>query len=141
MSAVPLILDADALAQLARRPGPRLRALLVVAERRDATVQVAAVTCAEVCRGRARTRSVEALLARRSTLPGAVEVVPTGFALARQVGAILHAASVRSTHLADAHPVALAVEAGGGVIATSDPTDLERLADAVPAVRVVVQAV
>lgn len=141
MSTTPLILDAEALSQFAGAPGLRLRALLAEAAARGSDVQVAAVTCAEVCRGRARTRSVESALARPAGMHGPVEVVPTGFALARQVGAILHAAGSDSQYLADAHPVALGVVAGGGVIATSDPNGLEWLADTVPAVRLAIRAV
>jgi predicted nucleic acid-binding protein len=141
VSTPPLILDAEALSQAAGTPGPRLRALLAEAERRGADVQVAAVTCAEVARGRDRTRALEARLARRGDGEGPIEVVPTGFALARHVGAILHAAGAGSEDLADAHPIALGVVAGGGVIATSDPEDLSRLADTVPAIRLVIRPV
>jgi predicted nucleic acid-binding protein len=138
---IPLILDAEALSQFAGTPSPRLRALLIEADRRHADVQVAAVTCAEVCRGRSRTRAVEARLARTVGSQGPVAVIATGFDLARQVGALLHAVGAGSELLGDAHPVALGVIAGGGVIATSDPDDLERLADAVPAIRLAIRAV
>ena len=41
---------------------------------------------------------------------------------------MLHEAGLGSEHLADAHVVACAVEAGGGLVLTSDAKDLERLA-------------
>lgn len=141
MNGVPLILDSAGLDQLAaERPSPRFRALVAEAERLGRDVRVAAVTCAEVCRGAARTRRVEAALARHGSRPTdqpAVDVVPTDLAVARQVGAILHAAGAGSADLVDAHSVALGVAAGGGVIATSDPDDIDRLAAGVPAVRLV----
>jgi hypothetical protein len=37
----------------------------------------------------------------------------------------------------DAHSVAIAAVYGGGIVVTADPDDIERLAAAVPAVRVV----
>jgi hypothetical protein len=41
--------------------------------------------------------------------------------------------------MADAHVVATAVEAGGGIVLTGDPTDIGRLAAAFP--NVVVEAI
>jgi predicted nucleic acid-binding protein len=48
--------------------------------------------------------------------------------LARLVGALLSEAGASSALFADAHPVAVASEAGGGAAATADPEDLGRLA-------------
>ena len=48
--------------------------------------------------------------------------------LARLIGALLTGAGASSALFADAHPVAVAVEAGGGVVQTADPDDLGRLA-------------
>ena len=48
--------------------------------------------------------------------------------LARLIGAILAEARASSVLFADAHPVGVAVEAGGGVVQTADPGDLARLA-------------
>jgi hypothetical protein len=50
------------------------------------------------------------------------------------VGTILHAAQAGSADIVDAHVVALAVEAGGGLVLTSDPADLERLTAPYPGV-------
>jgi hypothetical protein len=41
--------------------------------------------------------------------------------LARLIGALLAEAHVGSALFADAHPVAVAVESGGGVVQTADP--------------------
>ncbi|MGC1288500.1 MAG: hypothetical protein WA895_36740 [Streptosporangiaceae bacterium] len=52
----------------------------------------------------------------------------TDCGLARLIGALLAEAGAGSGLFADAHPVAVAVEDGGGVIQTDDPDDLTRLA-------------
>jgi hypothetical protein len=44
------------------------------------------------------------------------------------MGALLSGAAASSALFADAHPVAVAIEAGGGVVATADPEDVGRLA-------------
>jgi predicted nucleic acid-binding protein len=91
--------------------------------RRD--VAVATVTLAELYRGAGRNQALDALLAREHD---ALLLRDTDRALARLVGALLSEADAGSEQLADAHAVAVAVEAGGGVVATGDPQDLARLA-------------
>ncbi|MFT3851211.1 MAG: type II toxin-antitoxin system VapC family toxin [Ilumatobacteraceae bacterium] len=145
MSGPPVVLDSAGLATLAENPGhSRLRAVLAEAAARGRDVQVPAVVCAEVCRGMQRTRQVEAALARhtrdRADRP-AVEVVDTTFELARQVGAILHAAGAGTADLVDAHVLALCVRAGGGLVVTSDPADIARLSAATPAVRIIIATI
>lgn len=83
------------------------------------------VILAELYRGSDRNQTIDALLARESR---AIVLRDTDRALARLVGSVLAAAGDGSEHLADAHVVATAVEAGGGVVLTADPDDLERLA-------------
>jgi len=140
MTSPPLVLDSEALAALAEsRPPAKLRGLLTKAHDRNRPVLVPAVICAEVCRGVAHTRAVEAALERYETRRGdrpAVRCVDTDFELAKRVGAILHAAGSGSADLADAHVVAVCARFGGGIVATSDPDDMHRLAEAVPAIRV-----
>ena len=51
-------------------------------------------------------------------------------------GSVLGSAGVGSEMLADAHTVAAAVEAGGGVVLTGDESDIERLAAPYPNVQV-----
>ena len=65
----------------------------------------------------------------------AIRLIDTDFLLARQVGAILHAAGSGSADLVDAHVVAVCVAAGGRLVATSDPDDILSLASTVPATR------
>ncbi|MGI8752535.1 MAG: PIN domain-containing protein [Acidimicrobiales bacterium] len=137
----PLILDADGLDALSESPPPEaLRALLSEAWRRRSDVVVPALVCAECCRGTGRTRAIEAALSRhhgaRLSRP-AVRVVPTDFDLARRVGSILYGASAPTADVVGAHCVAVAATYGGGIVVTADPRDIERLASAVPAVRVV----
>ena len=82
---------------------------------------------------------LEAALARhdadRRERP-AVRLIDTDFALARQVGTILDAAGRSSEMVADAHVVAVCVPAGGGLVVTADPDDIDELAATVPAARV-----
>lgn len=138
---VPLVLDSEGLDALAEPIPPRpLRALLEEAFDRDRDVLVPAVVCAEVCRGPARTRRIEAAVARHSPRRAqrpAVTVIDTDFDLARWVGAVLHGARASSAYLVDAHVVAVCARRGGGIVVTSDPDDIARLADAVPSARIV----
>lgn len=138
---LPVVLDSDGLDALAStRPPTVFRALLEEALDRGREVLVPAVVCAEVCRAPARTRQVESALRRhgpdRRRHPP-VEVVDTDFALARHVGAVLHGASAGSAEIVDAHVVAVCARHGGGLVVTSDPGDIERLAQAVPSARIV----
>ena len=83
-----------------------------------------AVILAELYRGGAHDQRIDACLARQ----GGIHIAPTDRALARRVGHVLAAAKLGSTHLADAHTVAVAISRGGGVIITGDPDDLQKLA-------------
>jgi hypothetical protein len=66
-------------------------------------------------------------------------VVDTDFDLARRVGAILHEAGASSSDLVDAHVVAVAAAHGGALVVTADVGDMVRLAQAVPAARLVLR--
>jgi predicted nucleic acid-binding protein len=59
--------------------------------------------------------------------------------LARIVGGVLAGANAGSEMIVDAHVVALAVEAGGGVIVTGDEDDLNRLS--VPYRHITIEAI
>ena len=52
----------------------------------------------------------------------------TDRAFARLVGGMLASAKAGTDLIVDAHVVAAAVEAGGGLVLTCDPTDVGRLA-------------
>lgn len=124
-----LVLDAGAVAALADRAGNRqaeVRAAMWAAARLGRQVLVPAVILAELYRGPRRNQVVDACLSRET----GITVRDTDRHLARLVGGVLAAANAGSAHLADAHVVAIAVDMGGGLVLTSDPTDLERLAAA-----------
>ncbi|MEX2659628.1 MAG: PIN domain-containing protein [Acidimicrobiales bacterium] len=130
-----LVLDAEALSSLARRR-PRgfneVRAALEAARRLRREVMTPAVVLAELYRGPGHNDVVHACLSQET----AIAVRDTDRSLARLVGGVLAAAGAGSEDLADAHAVAVAVEGGGGVILTSDESDLARLAAAYPSVHV-----
>jgi len=126
---VRTVLDAEAVNALATRGHParrQVRASLVAAARLRGGVWVASVTLAELYRGSARTHALDALVGR--LLGASLKLRDTDRAFARLVGGILHQAGAGSHLLADAHAVAVAVEAGGGAVLTGDPGDLSRLA-------------
>lgn len=122
-----VVLDAEALAALAGQPGRRnleVRAALRAAVRLRREVVVPSVILAELYRGPRHNPLVDACLSRET----GIRVRDTDRTLARLVGGVLAAAQVRSEHLADAHVIAVAVELGGGLVLTTDPDDLGRLA-------------
>jgi predicted nucleic acid-binding protein len=122
-----LVLDAEALSAIAGRASSRqreVRAAIAAALRLDRDVIVPALVLAELYRGAKRNAWVDACLSREVGL----QVRDTDRSLARLVGSILGAARASSALMVDAHVVAAAVEAGGGLVLTGDPRDLTRLA-------------
>lgn len=121
-------LDAEAVSALA---GPdtarkrKVRRVLEAAARTKRDVVVPTVVLAELYRGVGRSQLVDALLARHEH---AIDLRDTDRDLARFVGAVLHGAGLGSAQIVDAHVVAAAVEAGGGIALTGDEADLSRLA-------------
>ena len=131
-----IVLDTEALSALARQRGARFRevhAALEAARRLGRDVVVPAVILAELYRGRNHTQLIDTCLARESF----VAVRNTDRDFARYVGGVLVAASADSSQLADAHVVAAAVEAGGGIVLTGDTSDVGRLGAAYPNVTAV----
>lgn len=130
-----LVLDSAGFDVLDLAGSQRLWALIERVVSGDGEICCAAVTLAEVCRGRARTRRVEAALAR---VHGGhrVRVIPTDERLAKLVGAILHETDSGSEMIADAHVVAVCTGADTAAVVTSDPDDIARLATAVRGVRI-----
>lgn len=129
------MLDSEALSGLARPQGERfaeIRAALEAARRLQRDVLVPAVVLAELYRGPRLNQVVDACLSRETGL----EVRETDRDFARLVGSVLAAANADSSALVDAHCVAAAVEAGGGVVMTSDRRDLELLAAPYPHVHI-----
>ncbi len=130
-----VVLDAGAFDHLDSQTGQGLRGLLRRTAERGGTVVCAAVTLAEVCRGQARTRRVEAALARDRG-GQRIRVVPTDERLAKLVGTILHATESGTDRLADAHVVAVCAGSDTAVVVTSDSTDITALSRAVPGARI-----
>ena len=129
------MLDAEPLSILARprsRAHDEVRAALEAARRLNRDVIVPAVILAELYRGPGQNQMVDACLSRET----GVLVRDTDRTLARLVGGVLSSADAGSADLADAHTVAAAVETGGGVVLTTDPTDIRRLAAGYPNVQV-----
>lgn len=144
MKALPVVLDAGGLDALCDpRPPATLRALLEQAWAQGREVLLPAVVCAEVCRGISHTRRVEVAVARYDTPRGQrppVKLILTDFTLARQVGAVLHGAGSGTEDIVDAHVVAICTLYGGGLVITADSDDIQRLAAAVPSIRIVTRS-
>ena len=122
-----VVLDNAALAALADNRSPAketVRAAMAAAVRLRRDVVVPAVVLAELYRGRGHNQVVDACLSRETGLA----VRDTDKSFARLVGGVLAGAGRSSEDIVDAHVVAAAVEAGGGVCLTGDVADLEALA-------------
>lgn len=131
-----VVLDAAAFDVLDSKQATGLRALLRRAIDDGGEVRCAAVTLAEVCRGVARTRRVEAALARRRG-GQRIRIVPTDERFAKLVGAILHDTGSGSERIADAHVVAACTTVDAAIVLTADPDDIAALSAAVPGTRIV----
>ncbi len=120
------MLDAEALSSIARQRGPRFQevyAAVEAARRLRRHIVTPAVTLAELYRGPGHNQIVDSCLSRETW----VDIRDTDRAFARFVGGVLASARADSSDIADAHVVAAAVQAGGGVILTGDAIDLKRL--------------
>jgi predicted nucleic acid-binding protein len=136
-----VVLDSEGLSILARlpaRPSARMAAhqalsdVLEEALDRGQDVLVPAAGLAELSRGGSHDQVVDACLAR---FP-AIVVVDTDPVLAREIGHLLARAGRGSADHVDASVVAVAVLAGGGVIATADLAAVGALAEGLNGVRV-----
>lgn len=120
-------LDAEAFNALAGSDSIRkqhVRRILRAALRLGRDVLVPTLVLAELYRGRGHNQFVDACLAReRASLASR----DTDRHLARIAGGVLASARASSAMIVDAHVVAVAVEAGGGVVVTGDEHDLNQL--------------
>jgi hypothetical protein len=108
-----LVLDAEAVNALLnpRHPAERkVRLAMEAARRLRREVAIATGTLAELYRGAGHNQALDALLARESG--DGLLLRDTDRTLARLIGALLTEARASSALFADAHPVAVAVEAG-----------------------------
>jgi predicted nucleic acid-binding protein len=134
-----VVLDAAAFDVIDDPRATGIRALLRRTIDNGGEVRCAAVTLAEVCRGTARTRRVEAALSR-SHGGKRIRVLPTDERLAKLVGAILHDTGSGSDRIADAHVVAVCATSDAAIVLTVDPRDVAALATALPGVRIVTRS-
>ena len=121
-----LLLDSEALSAIAHGPpGSRdkVRALIVQMRLRNLPVATVAAVLAEVVRGRPADAGVFAGLRRER-----VEVYPVDTRVGVRAGQLLGRVRAGSEMAVDAFTVAVADLAGGAVVATTDPSDLSRLA-------------
>jgi predicted nucleic acid-binding protein len=130
-----LLLDSEALSAVSRGPAQRrdrVRALVAEMRRRELPVGTVAAILAELVRGRPADAEVFAGLKRER-----VQVYPVDTRVGVRAGQLLGAARQGSALAVDAFVVAVADLAGGGLIATVDVDDLDRLAAHAENVRVV----
>ena len=121
-----LLLDSEAISSVAHGPAARrdrVRALIAEMRRRDLPTVAVASVLAEVVRGRRADAAVFAGLRRDR-----VEVRAVDARVGVRAGQLLGGAQAGSELAVDAFTVAVADLAGGGVIATTDVKDMERLA-------------
>ena len=122
-----LILDAEALSALTSggdaRRRDRVRAAMRSAAATGFLVRVPSVVIAELSRTAALQAEAEQAMARFG-----LQSANVGSATAKRAGRMLGRDGLDSCSLADACVIATAVRFGGGVVATSDPRDLENLA-------------
>ena len=125
-----VVLDSEAFNALAGPDSVRkqtVRRILRRARALGRDVAVPSLVLAELYRGHGRNQLVDACLAREG---GSIDSRDTDRRLARIVGGVLASADAGSAMIVDAHVVAVAVEAGGGVVVTGDEHDLVRLSAA-----------
>lgn len=131
-----LVLDSEAFSRLARsrsgQPPGAVHAALKAAAESGADVSVPAAVLAGQYRGGTHDQVVDACLGRHS----GIDVADTTRGLARTIGNLLARAGRDSTDHVGASVVAVALAAGGGVIATGDPDDLDALATGLPGLSV-----
>lgn len=121
-----LLLDSEAISAVAHGPAARrdrVRALIREMRTRELPVATVASVLAEVVRGRPADAGVFAGLRRER-----VEVHPVDTRVGVRAGQLLGRIGAGSEMAVDAFTVAVADLAGGAVVATVDPKDLQRLA-------------
>lgn len=121
-----LLLDSEALSAIAHGPSGRrdkVRALIREMRARNLPVATVASVIAEVVRGRPADAAVFSGLQRER-----VEVVPVDTRVGVKAGQLLGSIRAGSEMAVDAFTIAVADLAGGAIVATTDPSDLKRLA-------------
>lgn len=130
-----LLLDSEALPAIANGPPARrdrVRALIAQMRARDLPTATAAAVLAEVVRGRPADAGVFAGLRRERVL-----VYPIDSRTGIRAGQLLGSLQAGSELAIDAFVVAIADIAGGAVVVTVNPSDLQLLAGSATNVTVV----
>lgn len=130
-----LLLDSEALSAIAHGPPARrdrVRALVTQMRARNLPIATAAAVLAEVVRGRRVDSAIFAALRRERVL-----VHPVDRAAGIRAGYLLGSVNAGSELAVDALVIAVADLAGGAIVATVDPGDLELLAGAATNVAVI----
>lgn len=130
-----LLLDAEALSAIAHGPASRrdkVRALIVQMRAKELPVAIVASVLAEVVRGRPADAGVFSGLKRERVLVHSVDA-----RVGVRAGHLLGKVRSGSEMAVDAFTVAVADLAGGAIVATADPSDLERLSLHADDVRIV----
>jgi predicted nucleic acid-binding protein len=132
-----LVLDAEAVSRLARRPKSANQVKVVhsapeTAQELGSPIYIPAAVLAELYRGGSFNQQIDSFLAR---FP-AVEVVVTDRILAKTIGGVLAKAGRGSADHVDASVVAVAINEGGGVILTADVSDFSALTAGMVAIKV-----
>jgi predicted nucleic acid-binding protein len=130
-----LLLDSEALSAIARGPAARrdrVRALIAAVRERELPVATVAAVLAEVVRGRPGDAAVFSGLKRERVQVHAVDA-----RVGVRAGQLLGRVRAGSDLAVDAFVVAVADLAGGAIVATTDPGDLERLSAHAGHVRIV----
>jgi len=121
-----LLLDSEALSSIAHGPArrrERVRALIAEMRRRERPVGTVAAVLAEVVRGWPRDAALFARLRRER-----VQVYSVDSRVGVRAGQLLGATRSGSEQAIDAFVVAVADLAGGAIIASVDPREMQRLA-------------
>jgi predicted nucleic acid-binding protein len=121
-----LLLDSEAISAVAHGPAARrdrVRALIREMRARELPVATVGSVLAEVVRGRRADAAVFAGLRRER-----VEVHPVDSRVGVRAGQLLGRIRAGSEMAVDAFTIAAADLAGGAIVATVDPQDLQRLA-------------
>lgn len=130
-----LLLDAEALSAIAHGPATRrekVRALIVQMRAKELPIAIVASVLAEVVRGRPADAGVFGGLTRERVVVHSVDA-----RVGVRAGQLLGKVRAGSEMAVDAFTVAVADLAGGAIVATSDPSDLERLSAHADDVRIV----
>jgi predicted nucleic acid-binding protein len=125
-----LVFDSEGIWAVARNDSEDARAVLDASRLAGVPVVIPSVVLAETLQGNERDARVNQVLK-------SIEVIPIGTESARLAAMLKHRSNMTGVEVTiDALVVAVSALLGGGAILTSDPDDINRLASAVPEIRI-----